>query len=106
MTSTAADVSVEVDELSEEDLRRSIRCESLLYFPWEFRKFRAWRRNGDENAHRCFFPAAFRVRVTCFACGAVYRLFVCGTCRDRFRRGKRVSCRSCRREGDVRGTDS
>jgi hypothetical protein len=100
-----AGIDAGVEELTDADLRRSLPCECLYLWLWEFRRRRAFLANR-EDGHQCMQPSAARLRVHCHACGAQYRLFLCRLHARAFKRGRAVGCRVCGTKGKCRATGS
>jgi hypothetical protein len=98
-------VDAEVEELTGVDLEGALPCQCLSLYVWEFRKKAAFMR-GEKLGHPCKAPSVARLRVACHGCGARYHLFLCQWHVGSFKRGRRVSCRVCHREGLCRGTES
>lgn len=102
---TAGEVAVDIEALEDAARRDTPPCEARSLYLWEFRKLAEFRRDGNAG-HLCGRPSAYRVTVTCNACGARYRLFLCRVDAWRFRWGKRVLCRACGAAGRCRASGS
>lgn len=103
--STSASIDADIESLEEIARKDTPPCEALRLWIWEFRKLAAFRR-GEKEGHLCGRPSAFRMTVHCHGCGGRYRLFLCRLDADSFRKGVRISCRSCHQQGLCRASES
>lgn len=103
--SVSTDVEADIEALEDAATRETPPCQAVRIWAWQFRKRAAFKR-GEEAGRPCGLPSAFRMTVHCHGCGARYRLFLCRLCADSFRRGKRISCRVCHRDGLCRAAES